>query len=93
MVLARYGHIEYIPAEASEWDVQVRGAERLAASLRENREDALLFRHLATVRRDVTIAESIGDLEWKGVPRDRFEEVCDRWGVGSLRAKPHRWAR
>jgi 5'-3' exonuclease len=91
-LLAAYARIEYIPLDAAEWKVLVRGAERLAASLRENREDALLFRHLATVRRDVPITESVADLEWHGVPRARFVDFCDRWGFSGLRDRPRRWA-
>jgi 5'-3' exonuclease len=91
-VLARYGHIDYIPPDAADWDVRVRGAERLAASLREHRDDALLFRHLATVRRDVPIAETVEDLEWKGVPRRRFLAFCERWGFTNLMSRPQRWA-
>jgi len=91
-LLAEYAHIEYIPLDAAEWRVPVRGAERLAASLRENREDALLYRHLATVRKDVPISETVADLEWKGVPRSRFYDFCDRWGFTNLRNRPQRWA-
>jgi 5'-3' exonuclease len=91
-VLAVYGHVEYIPTDAAEWSVKVRGAERLAASLREHRDDALLYRRLATVRRDVPIAETVADLEWRGVPRHRFLEFCERWGFGNLRERPKRWA-
>jgi len=91
-VLARYGHIEYIPADPGDWEVTVRGAARLADSLRENREDALLYRRLATLRRDVPITETLDDLEWRGVPRRRFLDFCERWGFGRLRDRPHRWA-
>jgi 5'-3' exonuclease len=91
-LLARYGHIDYIPADPADWDVQVRGAARLAGSLQEHRDDALLYRRLATLRRDVPITESLGDLEWRGVPRRRFVEFCERWGFGNLRERPHRWA-
>jgi 5'-3' exonuclease len=90
-LLAVYGHIEYIPADPSDWRVEVRGAARLAAALQEHREDALLFRHLATLRRDVPLTETIEDLEWKGVPRPRFLDFCDRWGFGGLRNRPRRW--
>jgi len=90
-LLAEYGHIEYIPLDAAEWKVPVRGAERLAASLRDNREDALLYRHLATVRRDVPIIETVADLEWRGVPRARFYDFCDRWGFTNIRNRPQRW--
>src|SRR5690606_20372674 len=43
-VLARYGCLEHIPAQASAWDVKVTGAPRLAAVLDEQRERAYLFR-------------------------------------------------
>jgi 5'-3' exonuclease len=65
-VLAVYGRLEEIPDDASTWSVKVRGAAALAASLREHREDALLFRRLATLRTDVPLAESLDDLRWRG---------------------------
>ena len=65
-VLAVYGRLEDIPDDASAWSVKVRGAAALAASLREHREDALLFRRLATLRTDVPLAESLDDLRWRG---------------------------
>jgi 5'-3' exonuclease len=92
LVLAEYRHLESIPLDASEWKPAVRGKERLAESLRAGMEDALLYRRLATLRRDVPIAEALGDLKWHGVPRQRFLEFCDRWGFGALRDRPHRWA-
>src|SRR5262249_13557619 len=48
-VLARYQHLESIPKLAMEWDVKVRGAVRLATTLADQRERALLFRRLATL--------------------------------------------
>ena len=51
-VLARYEHLEAIPERASQWDVSVRGALNLAANLRDTRDDAFLFRELATLRAD-----------------------------------------
>jgi len=91
LVLARYGHIEQIPLDAELWDVPVRGAERLVETLRSDLSDALLFRFLAVLRRDVPLTETLLDLEWKGVPRDRFLAFCDQYGFGSLRERPHRW--
>jgi 5'-3' exonuclease len=90
-LLAEYRRIEAIPADPAAWRVQVRGAERLAASLREHRGEALLYRHLATLRRDAPIDESLADLEWRGVPRARFPEFCERWGFGGLGGRPRRW--
>ena len=92
MILAEYPHIEDIPLEADLWVPPVRGKGRLAASLRDGIGMALLFRFLARLRRDVPMTEEVSDLEWHGVPRDRFTALCDRWGFGSLRERPTKWA-
>lgn len=65
-VLARYQHIEHIPDDADDWEVQVRGAATLAASLCAARDDAMLYRELATLRTDVPLAETLEDLRWRG---------------------------
>jgi 5'-3' exonuclease len=91
-LLARYGHIEGIPDDADEWDVAVRGAARLAETLAGRREDALAYRTLTTLRRDVPLAESLDDLAWRGVPRARFLALCDEFGFTDVRDRPHRWA-
>jgi 5'-3' exonuclease len=65
-VLGTYEHLERIPDDARAWTVGVRGAESLAASLREHRDDAFLFRRLATLRDDVPLKESLDDLRWRG---------------------------
>lgn len=90
-LLARYGHLEDIPESETEWDVKVRGAAKLAATLRELRDDAMLFRELATLRTDADIPESLEDLRWRGAIRDEFEELCDELGFGTLRERPSRW--
>ncbi len=76
VVLARYRRIEDIPASEDDWDVKVRGAAKLAATLREQRVDALLFRRIATVVRDCPGLGSVDDWHWTG-PRADFEELCD----------------
>lgn len=91
LVLAKYGHIEQIPLEADLWDVAVRGAERLVETLRLHIAEALLFRYLAVLRLDVPLDETLSDLEWKGVPRERFIGFCDEYGFGSLRDRPEKW--
>ena len=82
-VLARYRHIENIPAQAEDWDVAVRGAPRLAASFWEHRADAFLFRDLATLRDGAALFESVDELEWRG-PTTAFEEVADAIGAPGL---------
>lgn len=90
-LLARYVHLDRIPAEAKDWDVVVRGAERLAENLRDHRQEANLYRHLATLRRDVPLEESLGDLKWKGVHRDAFLALCDELSFNDVRNRPHKW--
>ena len=69
----------------------MRGPERLVEALRGSLAEALVYRFLATLRCDVPLGESLADLEWRGVPRRRFLEFCDRWGFGGLRERPKRW--
>jgi 5'-3' exonuclease len=82
-VLARYGHLEAIPASAAEWQVAVRGAAKLAATLVEYAELARLFRELATLRTDAPVSEAVEDLRWTG-PRPEFFELCTRLDAGGL---------
>jgi 5'-3' exonuclease len=74
-VLARYKHLENIPDHWREWDVQLRGAERLAAVLSEQRESVYLFRTLATLVKNGPVASTVDDMEWRG-PADDFRELC-----------------
>lgn len=91
-VLARYGHLEAIPDDGADWDVEVRGAARLAETLAAHRGEALLYRELATLVTDLELPETLDDLAWLGVPRDAFLAWCDELGLDTLRARPHRWA-
>ena len=90
-VLARYVRIERIPRSPGSWDVAVRGAARLSANLEAARTEALLYRTLTTLRRDVPLDESLKDLEWKGAHRSRFDALCGRLGFRGI-LQPHRWA-
>ncbi len=74
-VLGVYGRLEQIPAAASEWSVAVRGAAPLAASLREHREEALLYRTLATLRTDAPLAEPLDALCWHGPNLDALRAL------------------
>jgi len=82
-VLARYERLEHIPTLATEWDVAVRGATRLAATLTEQRERALLFRELATLRVDAPIGADVDALRWRG-PRADFAAWSGRLGTPAL---------
>jgi 5'-3' exonuclease len=74
LVLARYQHLEAIPADSAAWEMPVRGAARLSAALEANRELAMLFRRLATLRTDVPVFGAIDELRWRG-PTAAFEGV------------------
>jgi len=80
-VLRRYQHLEAIPDDESRWDVKVRGATALGQNLRTRRDDAMLYKKLATLREDVPLAESVDDLAWVGGDRDPLEEVCVHLGI------------
>jgi 5'-3' exonuclease len=75
-ILGAYGHLEAIPDRESAWRVPVRGAAALAASLREHRDEAYLYRRLATLRVDVPLTEQIDDLRWRGARRDQLTTLC-----------------
>ena len=76
-VLARYRWLEVIPDDANAWDVDVRGRARLARTLAAHRDDALLFRDLATLRSDLPLFETVDELRWTG-PTPAFFDFCAR---------------
>lgn len=80
-VLARYLHLDEIPDDPAEWDVKVRGAASLAASLAGARDDAALYRDLATLRRDVPLEDDLDALRWPGIDRALLDPVCDELGM------------
>ena len=91
-LLSRYGHIEEIPHEAADWDVQVRGAAGAAQSLNAHASEARLYKELATLRTDVPMDASLEALEWKGVDREKYLALCDDLGFGRLASLPHKWS-
>jgi 5'-3' exonuclease len=84
LVLARYGRIEAIPDDPARWDVAVRGAPSLARALAERRDEAALYKRLATLREDVPLAEEIVDLLWCGVRKDELTALCHELGDTEL---------
>jgi 5'-3' exonuclease len=79
-VLAKYGHLEGIPSDWRTWSVNAAQAGRLADTLARQREHALLFRTLATLRTDIPSFESVDELHWKG-PTPAFAAVATRLDV------------
>jgi len=90
-LLARFGRIEDIPDDPGRWDVNVRGATALAASLAARREEAALFKTLATLRTDVPLEESLDDLEWKGARREELDALCHEIGDEDFPARVPRF--
>jgi 5'-3' exonuclease len=82
-VLQRYGHIEQIPLAAGQWDITVRGGAKLAKTLADNLERALLFRRLATLDLDAPTAETVDELRWSG-PADDIEATAKRFDAPDL---------
>jgi len=91
-ILARFGSLEGIPDSPLEWELPMRNAVRLAAVLREQRADAVLYRRLARLNRDAPITGDLDSLAWRGVPRQAFLSLCDELGFDRIRERVHRWA-
>jgi len=92
--LAAFGTLDAIPEDAARWaGVPVRGAEKLAASWRAHREQALRVRDLATLVRDVPgFAARVEDTLWRGADRAAFGALCERLGWGRIAERVPRWA-
>lgn len=90
VVLARYEHIEAIPADPREWGLGFNRAARLADSLAKCQKEVFLYRQLATLREDVPLLEEIADLEWLGA-REQLKEICHRLGFEKLPNQISRW--
>jgi 5'-3' exonuclease len=85
-LLARYGHVEAVPDAAEDWDVRVRGAAKLAATLAGGREEAALYRKLATLVADGPEVGGVDDWRWHG-PTDDFAGVAKVLGVAGLKER------
>ena len=89
--LRTFKRIENIPDDADEWEVKVRGAGSLARNLAAHREDAMLYKELATLRLDVPIRETIEDVRWKGARREEYRALCIECGFDRLLDSPGKW--
>jgi len=79
-VLGRFGDLEAIPADPAAWDLSVRGAVRLSTNLEARRDEAYLFRTLATLRMDAPLFSAVDRLRWRG-PREGFMNLTTRLGA------------
>jgi 5'-3' exonuclease len=84
-VLSRYPHLEDIPPSVSAWDLSLRGAASLALTLRERRDEAFLYRELATLRLDAPIPQTDPDeLRWRGPDPSAFAALAERLDAPDL---------
>lgn len=76
-VLAKFRHIEAIPDDWTTWGVNASRPAALATTLVQERERALLFRTLATLRTDLTLFDAVDELRWQG-PTPAFADLAER---------------
>jgi 5'-3' exonuclease len=74
-VLSKYIHLESIPTDWREWRVNAANAASLSATLSRQLDLALLFRTIATLRRDIALFNDVDELQWRG-PEPGFEEIA-----------------
>jgi 5'-3' exonuclease len=91
LVLAKFGHLEGIPADVGEWHVDVRSAGVLNATLRAQWDDAQLFRHLATLADAPLPQTEPEELRWRGARQNAFRQLCEELGQPRLAERPHLW--
>lgn len=89
-VLAKFKHIELIPGDPKQLPLGLGRATTLVNNLQENYEDALLFRELSTLRRDVPLKETLYDLKWRGA-LPRLKELCRELGDDRIPQRVSRW--
>ena len=93
VVLAHYKHVEVIPDDPAKWRVSAISAGRaasLAESLSQRREEAMLFKKLATVRGDVPLEVKLTDLKWQGA-YPRLKELCHELGDEKIPLRIANW--
>jgi 5'-3' exonuclease len=89
-VLAKFGYIESIPNDPKKLPLGLGRATTLVENLRQNYEDALLFRELSTLRKDVPLKEKLDDLEWQGA-YPRLKKLCHELGDERIPERIPRW--
>jgi len=90
-VLARYPHLEDVPAAGTDWGLDVRGAGKLAATLQDQFELALLFRRIATIEREAPTVDDVDELRWTG-PTEELRDLAERLDGPNLFTRARRLA-
>jgi 5'-3' exonuclease len=89
-VLARFKHIESIPPDPKQFGLGLGRATTLLENLKKNYADALLFRELSTLRRDVPLKETLDDLKWRGA-YPRLRKLCHELRDERIPDRVSRW--
>jgi len=90
-LLSRYPSLMDVPIGDPQWRPNAANAGGLAHSLRSNWDHALLFRDLATLRKDAAVFTSVEELEWKG-PRPGAKSLAGSIAAESLLERARRAA-
>jgi 5'-3' exonuclease len=85
-VLAKFGHLEFIPEDSSEWKVNAANASALADTLSREHDRALLFRTLATLRTDIALFDDVDELRWDG-PTPALDTLAARFDAAVTETK------
>lgn len=86
-VLAKFQHIEQIPADWRSWGVNCARPGALSIALEKDRPLALLFRDLATLRTNIPVFDSVDQLEWHG-PKPAFQMWKTRFDSATEEQSP-----
>jgi 5'-3' exonuclease len=89
-VLAQFDHLESIPEDPRQLGLPLGRATRLIESLRAHRQEAFLYRRLATLREDVPLKEELTDLAWRGATVE-LVALCRELGSEDLPKRITRW--
>jgi 5'-3' exonuclease len=85
-VLAKFGHLESIPEDSGDWHVNAANASVLATTLSRERDRALLFRRLATLRTDIALFDDVDQLRWQG-PTPALDAIAPRFDAAITEPK------
>jgi len=91
-VLAKFAHLESIPTDGREWRVNAANPRTLAHTLSNERDRALLFRTLATLRTDMALFDEVDELLWHG-PKAGFEALGARLDAAVTETTRHTGSR
>jgi len=90
VVLSQFDHLESIPDDPHHLGIPLARATKLLDNLRPRRDEALLYRLLATLRTDVPMTEELKDLEWRGAKAE-LKEVCVSLGAETFLERVSKW--